>query len=180
MSEQLKENLSSKKQWQRLLFMLLIGFCAVVVWWLCGVVIVAQFLFSIITGKDNKKLRGFGSSASFFIQSALNYLTYNSEVKPFPFTDWPEPQLYPEGELDEATSNEERKQQEPEIGSTPEQGQADSTNQEAQAEVERESEAEKAEALTTEEPIDQQLGDKTEEATEAQQIEAEEEKEKTA
>lgn len=87
---QLKSNLTSSKHWLRLIFMLI--FAAVlqiasVVMWVVGI---SQFIFALFTGQDNIVLRRFGYSLSIYIFHMLRFLTYNSEEKPFPFTDWPQ------------------------------------------------------------------------------------------
>lgn len=52
--------------------------------------VLVQFLFSLFTGKANSALLELGSSLSKFIYQALEFLTYNTEEKPFPFADWPQ------------------------------------------------------------------------------------------
>ena len=52
-------------------------------------ILIAQFIFSLITGEDNINLRKFGHSLSIYIFDTLKFLTYASEEKPFPFADWP-------------------------------------------------------------------------------------------
>ena len=90
MDQQLKSNLTSKKHWSRLVFMIVFAVClqvsSVVMWAL----VVLQFLFALITGNDNLNLRRFGDSLSQFIYQSLQFLTYASEEKPFPFSSWPE------------------------------------------------------------------------------------------
>jgi len=90
MDETLKTNILSAKHWLRLLFMLLFAallqVASVVMW----VLVSLQFLFSLVTGSDNRNLRRFGHSLSQYIYQALQFLIYNSEEKPFPFSDWPE------------------------------------------------------------------------------------------
>lgn len=91
MDEQIKSNLLSSKHWLRLVFMLLFAGLlqlAILVMWF---VVTLQFVFSLITGKDNSKLRDFGHGLSTFIYQSLQFLSYNSDEKPFPFNDWPEP-----------------------------------------------------------------------------------------
>ncbi|MES2676335.1 MAG: DUF4389 domain-containing protein [Pseudomonadota bacterium] len=89
MNEQLTSNLKSSKHWLRLVFMLifaaLLQLASIVMW----VLVIAQFLFSLFTGEDNVKLRKFGESLSAYIFHTLKFLSYNSEEKPFPFSDWP-------------------------------------------------------------------------------------------
>jgi hypothetical protein len=91
-NEQLKSNLTSSKHWLRLVFMLLFAailqVASIVMW----ILVIAQFLFSLITGADNINLRQFGYSLSIYIFHTLKFLTYASEEKPFPFADWPQPE----------------------------------------------------------------------------------------
>jgi len=91
MDNALKSNLLSGKHWLRLVFMLLFGGILQLATLLMWVLVTLQFLFSLVTGKDNDQLRRFGGSLSIFIYQSLMFLTYNREDKPFPFSDWPEP-----------------------------------------------------------------------------------------
>lgn len=73
----------------RFIFMVLF----VVVYKLLDVVLLlvaaAQFLFHLVTDNDNETLRHFGDGLSCYYYQIYQYLTYNSEEKPFPFSDWP-------------------------------------------------------------------------------------------
>ncbi len=79
----------SSQHWLRLVYMLLFAaalqLASLVMWF----VVIVQFLLTIFTGKNNEKLREFGGSLSLFIFQALQFLSYNTEEKPFPFADWP-------------------------------------------------------------------------------------------
>ena len=83
-------NLLSTKQWFRFAFMLLFTIVLSVVSHVIGLLVILQFIFVLVAGKDNEKLRLLGSSFSTFIFQILQFLTYNSEEKPFPFSDWPD------------------------------------------------------------------------------------------
>src|SRR5690554_2636714 len=87
-NEELKSNLLSSRHWLRLVFMLLFAallqIAGIVMW----VLVILQFLFSLISGQDNRNLRELGSSLSRYIYQTLKFLSYNSEEKPFPFSDW--------------------------------------------------------------------------------------------
>ena len=91
-NEQLKSNLTSSKHWLRLVFMLIFAailqVASIVMW----ILVIVQFLFSLIAGADNINLRQFGHSLSIYIFHTLKFLTYASEEKPFPFADWPQAQ----------------------------------------------------------------------------------------
>lgn len=88
-SEELKGNLTSSKHWLRLLFMVMFAVILYVAAIVMSFLVVLQFLFSLFSGKDNRKLREFGQSLAVYIHHTLRFLTYNSEQKPFPFDDWP-------------------------------------------------------------------------------------------
>lgn len=93
MDEQLKNNLTSSKHWVRLLYMILFALALQLASIVMTALVVVQFLFALITGNDNAQLRQFGDSLSIFIFDTLQFLIYNSEEKPFPFADWPEPKV---------------------------------------------------------------------------------------
>ncbi|WP_078085440.1 DUF4389 domain-containing protein [Microbulbifer mangrovi] len=90
-NEQLKHNLTSTDHWLRLLFMVLF----VILLEVAGVVmlatIVLQFLFSIVSGGPNDNLRQLGNQIASYIYQILQFLIYNTEEKPFPFAEWPQP-----------------------------------------------------------------------------------------
>lgn len=88
-NEELKSNLLSPRHWLRLVFMLLFAALLQVASIIMWVLVFLQFLFSLVTGQDNLNLRRFGHSLSTYIYQTLKFLTYSSEEKPFPFSDWP-------------------------------------------------------------------------------------------
>lgn len=75
--------------WQRLLYMLLFVIAYSVVETILTAIVVIQILFRLFTGKTNGRLLAFSAEASRYIYDVLQYLTFNSEEKPFPFNDWP-------------------------------------------------------------------------------------------
>lgn len=96
-NEELKSNLLSSKHWIRLAYMVLFAIILYVVSFIMSVVVIIQFIISLITGQNNLNLRSFGYSLSTYIYQTLQFLTYNSEEKPFPFADWPKaPDIVPE------------------------------------------------------------------------------------
>lgn len=89
-TDDIKSSIFSPKHWIRLVYMLLFALmlhvASIVMWVLCAM----QFIISLITNKDNENLRYLGKSITRFIVQALDFLTYNTEAKPFPFAEWPE------------------------------------------------------------------------------------------
>ncbi len=89
MSE-VSENVKSEKQWLRGLYMLLFVIISEMAKVVVVTVAIIQFLFAILAGKANSNLTQFGNSMAQFVQQTVNFLTYNTEDKPFPFAQWPE------------------------------------------------------------------------------------------
>ena len=86
----LEDHVRSRSTWLRLLFMLVVlvfyGISRAVV----TVVIVLQFFYVLFTGHTNERLLGFGQSLATYTYQIVQYLTYNTEQRPFPFDlDWP-------------------------------------------------------------------------------------------
>ena len=49
------------------------------------IVMVAQLLFSVVTNEPNTNLKELCVRVFLYLQEILNYVTYISDVKPFPF-----------------------------------------------------------------------------------------------
>ncbi|MGH1487625.1 MAG: DUF4389 domain-containing protein [Cellvibrionaceae bacterium] len=84
------ERLLSVDHWLRFAFMVLFAIILGVVSYVMTVLVIIQFIWALVAGEGNDKLREFGSSLSQYIYQTLRFLTYNTEDKPFPFADWPE------------------------------------------------------------------------------------------
>lgn len=82
-------NIGNGQTWLRGLFMLLFVLIYSVTEVIVLVVVVLQFLFVLFTGKQNIRLKDLGEGLSIFVYQIMSYWTYNSEVRPFPFAQWP-------------------------------------------------------------------------------------------
>ncbi len=89
MNESIKTHIKSESQWLRILFMLLFWILLQLTRMVVVIVVLAQILFSLISGQANQNLLEFSASLNQFIYQNLQFLTYNSDDKPFPFADWP-------------------------------------------------------------------------------------------
>lgn len=78
----------NKNVWFRGLFMLLFIFLMGVAKFVTLVVVVLQFLAVLFSGETNTNLLQFGKSLSVYQYQIALYLTYNSDIRPFPFADW--------------------------------------------------------------------------------------------
>lgn len=89
MDDDLKHNISEHGTWVRAFYMVIFFIVYSIAEVVLAAVIIFQFLSRLLTAKLNAKLLSFGADLSKFAYEVLMYLTYNSEIKPFPFGDWP-------------------------------------------------------------------------------------------
>ena len=75
--------------WIRGLFMLLFIVIYGVAELVVAAVTVIQFGWVAFSGDSNPRLGRFGASLSRFVYQTLQYWMFNSDEKPFPFTEWP-------------------------------------------------------------------------------------------
>ena len=89
MNEEIKQRIQKRENWQRGLFMLFFMFIYGFSNSLIICILFFQFATLILTGKTNEFLLGFSQSLSIYIHQIINFLTFNSEQHPFPFSTWP-------------------------------------------------------------------------------------------
>ncbi|MDJ0880803.1 MAG: DUF4389 domain-containing protein [Gammaproteobacteria bacterium] len=94
MSRDYKKNLKQTSTWKRGLYMLLFAIFYGIAEVVLVAIIVFQFLLKLITDETNEKLLDLGQNLSTYIYEILQYLSFNSDYKPYPFGEWPngEPQ----------------------------------------------------------------------------------------
>lgn len=84
-----KENLKSRVSWMRglyiLLFALLYGIAEFVLW----AIVLFQFGSQLITARPNARLLEFCHGLNAYIYQILQFITYRSDEKPYPFAEWP-------------------------------------------------------------------------------------------
>lgn len=94
MSDELLEIVDNIKQpsvWIRVLFMVVFGIASYLLLLpLIIILSIAQALFTLITGEPNENLRYFSATLVLYVSQIIRFLTYLSEDKPFPFSDFPE------------------------------------------------------------------------------------------
>lgn len=94
MSDELIEivdNIKKPSVWIRVLFMIVFAVASyIIILPLVLVLSIAQALFVLITGDCNANLRYFSATLELYVSQIIKFLTYLSEVKPFPFSDLPE------------------------------------------------------------------------------------------
>lgn len=90
MDEQIKSRLTSKDIWLRGLYMVFFS----IAWGLSEILlvftVVIQFFTVLIGGSANLPLLRFGQNLSRYHYQMARFVSFNTETRPFPFSDWPE------------------------------------------------------------------------------------------
>lgn len=85
------EHVRSKSTWLRLLFMVVMVLLYAISRIVVAAVVLIQFFYVLFTGAAHEPLIRFGQSLATYSYQIILYLTYNSEIRPFPFdAGWPE------------------------------------------------------------------------------------------
>lgn len=88
---ELERNVTARSTWLRLLFMIVFAFLYGLSRLVTAAVVVIQFFYVLFTGDTNAQLKSFGHSLAIYSFEIIDYLTFNSETKPFPLdAEWPE------------------------------------------------------------------------------------------
>jgi len=90
MDNQWKDSIKSESFWLRSIFMVLFFVVYRIVDILVLLVAISQWLYVLLSGDANQGLKKFANGLSLYVAQIINYLSYNSEEKPYPFSDWPE------------------------------------------------------------------------------------------
>lgn len=89
MDEKTKSNLSDPSIWSRGLYMVLMAIAFGVTEALIAIVAIFQFLSALVTREVSKPLHEFGANLSAYAFQIAQFVTFQTEEKPFPFADWP-------------------------------------------------------------------------------------------
>ncbi len=90
MSGDIKENVTRRSIWLRLVFMIVLAVAFNVAEFITFAVVAFQFLASLFTGQSSDQLTRFGRNLARYLQQIIVYMTFATEEKPFPFTSWPD------------------------------------------------------------------------------------------
>jgi hypothetical protein len=89
MDPNVKENVKNVDTWMRGLFIIIFG---VIFYFLIGIIwllVIFQFFTKVITGNLNEQLEKFSSGLTQYALQILDYVTFQSETRPFPFSPLP-------------------------------------------------------------------------------------------
>jgi len=87
---ELEKNVTTRSTWIRLFFMIIFAVLYGLSRLVTVAVVVVQFFHVLFAGSVNDQLKTFGHSLAIYSYEVVDYLTFNSETKPFPLdAQWP-------------------------------------------------------------------------------------------
>ncbi len=98
MDNQLKTNLLNLDTWLRLVYMVIFWVLLYVVGTVLAILVVLQFFFVLVAGERNANLMRLGIMLGTYVTQIIDFLTFSSSFKPFPFADFPDDSREPEDE----------------------------------------------------------------------------------
>ncbi len=73
----------------RVVYMLLFGVVFWVLCWVLAATTLIQLLIRLLNGRANADLTRFGASLARYARQVIEFLTFVTELTPYPFTAWP-------------------------------------------------------------------------------------------
>ena len=120
MNEINKDELLDLKKWKRFFFMFIYSFAINAVVSILIILVVLQSFFYLFTSKTNNQLQSANNWLQEFFNDSLNFLSFNTNSKPWPFKDeTEEPDSNEEVEVVEGKSEEGNLVNEPPEQTTP-------------------------------------------------------------
>lgn len=101
MKESTRERLVRSDIWVRALYMVLFAIAFGLARFIIVFLVIFQFVAVLVTGRANEPLLQFGKNLSVFVLEILEFQTFNTELRPFPFSPWPDEEPGGEEWLDE-------------------------------------------------------------------------------
>ncbi|MFV2089629.1 MAG: DUF4389 domain-containing protein [Pseudomonadales bacterium] len=93
MEDKMKQRLTSRDIWMRALYMVFFAIAYGVAEVVLTLLVVFQFLATLFTGKANEPLLKLGTNLSTYFYQIIQFQTFNTEEKPFPFSPWPDAEV---------------------------------------------------------------------------------------
>lgn len=89
--DELKNKIMNSKHWMRLLLMVLMYVILFsLVQLIAGVSLAIQWILVLFKGEPNPRLLRFTKGLNRYTYQIMEFINFNSEVRPFPLSDWPE------------------------------------------------------------------------------------------
>ena len=105
MKESTRQRLVSGDIWIRALNMALFAIVYSIAKFIIVFLVIFQFVTVLFTRRVNEPLLQFGKNLSIYILEILEFQTFNTELRPFPFSPWPDEAPGGEEWLDDTESD---------------------------------------------------------------------------
>lgn len=92
MNEISNEEPKDERIWIRGLYMLLFALFYSVAAYVMVVLVLVQFGYRAIYDECHPRILSLGEAISLYLYQVLRFLSFNTEVMPYPFSDWPQPE----------------------------------------------------------------------------------------
>ena len=89
MQIEVPQHLTNKETWQRILYTILFCIAFSIAKTVLTFVVIIQLIIVLFTGNTQDTIKSFAKQLSEYIYQIAQYVTFNSEKQPFPFSDWP-------------------------------------------------------------------------------------------
>jgi len=87
----LEKNVTARSTWVRLVFMVVTGLLYGLSRLVVAALVTIQFFYVLLSGETNEHLKTFGHSLAIYSYQVIDYLSFNTETKPFPLeASWPD------------------------------------------------------------------------------------------
>jgi thiosulfate reductase cytochrome b subunit len=73
----------------RVIYMLLFGVVFWVLCWILAATTLVQLIMRLLNGRANPDLVGFGAALARYARQIIEFLTFVTELTPYPFAAWP-------------------------------------------------------------------------------------------
>ena len=90
MDEEIKGRLRSRDLWLRALYMVFFAIVSVIARAVISLLAFVQFIAILLTGHANEPLLQLGNNLSVYVYQIIRFVTFNTEMQPFPFSAWPD------------------------------------------------------------------------------------------
>jgi hypothetical protein len=85
----IQQHLKNLNTWKRGFFILLFAFIYTMAEIIAWIAALFQFVTLLLTGETNPHLSNLGQRLGTYTYQILLYITFKSDAKPFPFSEWP-------------------------------------------------------------------------------------------
>jgi len=85
----MKTNVKNPDTWLRGLFIIIYAVISYVLFWIIWLVVIFQFVMKVLTANLNPNVMNFSGGLTRYAFQILEYVTFQSEERPWPIGPWP-------------------------------------------------------------------------------------------